>query len=670
MAGLEVTLFGSFEIRLADGAARELPGQKDRGLLAVLALPPGATHSRDKLAGLLWSDRGDRQARDSLKHALTRLRKGLASADATPIIADRQSVRLDPAAISIDVVVFERLLEDGSLAPLEQAMALYRGDLLDGISVRDPAFDDWLLVERQRLRHLVEEAAANLLRTSLASGALDNADAAARRLLSLDPLREEACRALMQSHSDRGETAQALKLYDALRERLQRELGVKPEPNTSQLYETIRQRNDAPVTTAADVGRSGENAPESAPLPLPDKPSIAVLAFENLSGDPEQDYFADGIVEDIINGLARFHTLFVIARHSTFVYKGQGVKVQDIGRDLGVQYVVEGSVRKSGQRVRVTIQLVEGKTGKHVWAERYDRDLDDIFAVQDEITQAIVSTLPGRLEDAGWKRVKQKRAANMTAYDYVLLGLGPFNRFSREDNLQARRMFLAAIDHDPLYARAHALLASTYIWDLFIYAESDQSLDQAFKSAEAALALDDEDGWSHAMLGFALFLRGQDEEAEIQFRRAVSLNPNDADAIAFMADALIYFGRWEEGLECIVKAKRINPFPPVYYHWYHGLALYSAREYEQAIMAIKQIRPLDRWHHGLLAMCYAQVNRLDEASAEIAMFVDARQKEISEHSPSVSVSDLDLALERVNRYRVQADRNHFLDGLRKAGLSV
>lgn len=422
----------------------------------------------------------------------------------------------------------------------------------------------------------------------------------------------------------------------------------------------------APDAATAAPG-SGE---EPAALPLPDKPSIAVLPFDNMSGDPQQEYFADGITEDIITGLSRFHTLFVIARNSTFVYKGRGVRVPDVGRELGVRYVVEGSVRKSERRVRVNAQLVDAETGKHVWAERYDRDLDDIFAVQDEITQAVVSTLPGRLESAGWERAKRKRTANMTAYDYVLLGLERFNRFSRDDNLQARRMFQAAIGLDASYARAHALLASTYIWDLFIYAESDQSLDLAFEAAGTALTLDDEDGWSNAILGFALFLRGQDEEAEIQFRRAVSLNPNDADAIAFMANALTYLGQWEEALECIVKAKRINPFPPAYYHWYHALALYSAREYAQAIRAIKRIRSLDRWHHGLLAMCCAQLGRRDEAGAEIALFADARRKEIRDRGAPVPAGDLGLVLDRVNRYRVQGDREHFLEGLRKAGLNL
>src|SRR5262245_28312446 len=245
MAVAELTLFGGLEVRLASGELVDLPGQKDRALLAVLALPPGATHSREKLAGLLWSDRGDEQARDSLKHSLIRLRQCFPSATAPPIVADRQSVRLDPTAVTSDTAAFERLVSEGTADALERATALYRGDLLDGIGIRDPAFEDWLLVERQRLRNLVEDALARLLVQSMANGARERAAAAARRLLSLDPLRESASRALMQIHAECGETSQALKLYEALRDRLHRELGVKPERQTIELYESIRQRRSA-----------------------------------------------------------------------------------------------------------------------------------------------------------------------------------------------------------------------------------------------------------------------------------------------------------------------------------------------------------------------------------------------------------------------------------------
>ncbi len=386
MAVMQLTLLGGFELRLASGQVVDLPGLKDRALLAILALPPGATHSRDKLASLLWSDRGDQQARDSLKHALTRLRQCLQDASPPPIVADRQSVRFDAAGVTVDVAAFERLLGDGTPQALEQAAALYRGDLLDGLGLRDAAFEDWLLVERQRLRHRAEEALTALLSQSLAAGARDSAAAAARRLLSLDPLREAACRALMQIHAERAEAAQALKVYETLRERLHRELGVKPEPETARLYESIRQRRAAPAPPAAatpPAQTEDEPRPAAVALPLPSKPSIAVLAFENLSGDPEQEYFADGMVEEIITALSRLRWLFVIARNSSFTYKGRAVDVKQIGRELGVRYVLEGSVRRAGNRVRIAGQLIDTSTGATLWADRFDGELRDIFDLQD-----------------------------------------------------------------------------------------------------------------------------------------------------------------------------------------------------------------------------------------------------------------------------------------------
>src|SRR5262249_44360215 len=342
MVVAEVTFLGGFGIKLA-GQVVDLPGQKDRALLAILALSPGVAHSRDKLASLLWGDRGDEQARGSLKHSLTNLRQCLQPVTPAPIVADRQSVRLDAAGVTIDVVAFELLLGSGTLETLEQATALYRGDLLDGIGLRDPAFEDWLLVERQRLRHRAEEALTTLIAQSLATGARERAATAARRLLSFDPLREAACRALMQAHAERAETAQALKVYETLRDRLHRELGVKPEAETTRLYEAIRQRRPAPAAPFSGPSLAATDdrpPPASAELPLPSKPSIAVLPFQNLSGDPEQEYFADGIVEEIITALSRMRWLFVIARNSSFAYKGRAVDAKQIGRELGVRYLL------------------------------------------------------------------------------------------------------------------------------------------------------------------------------------------------------------------------------------------------------------------------------------------------------------------------------------------
>ena len=239
MAVIELTLLGGFTARWASGQVIDLPGQKDRALLAILALRPGVSFTRDKLAGLLWSDRADKQARDSLKHSLNYLRRCLHQACESMIVTDRHSVALDSTAMAVDVTVFEHLLSAGTQETLERAVALYRGDLLDGFAVQDPGFEGWLVGERQRLRLLVEEALTKLMDYSTVAGAKDRATKAARRLLLLDPLREVACRTLMQVEAHHGHTSQALKIYETLRNKLHRELGVTPEPATTQLYETI-----------------------------------------------------------------------------------------------------------------------------------------------------------------------------------------------------------------------------------------------------------------------------------------------------------------------------------------------------------------------------------------------------------------------------------------------
>jgi TolB-like protein/Tfp pilus assembly protein PilF len=406
---------------------------------------------------------------------------------------------------------------------------------------------------------------------------------------------------------------------------------------------------------------------EKPTLELPDKPSIAVLPFTNMSGDPEQEYFSDGITEDIITELSRFQSLFVIARTSSFTYKGQAVDVKRVGRELGVHYVVEGSVRKAGQRVRITAQLVDTANGNHIWAEHYDRELEDIFAVQDEVAQTIVSVLPGRLDDAAFERTKRKPTENLTAYDYVLRGIKIFKHMTRENCARAGQMFTKAIELDPEYARAHTLLANTHIWSVFMEWSTKEALGKAMKCCEVALAFDDKDSRAHTAIGFVLFLRRQDEESENHFQRAMILNPNDPDIAAFRADVLVYLGRWEEALEWINKAGRLNPFHPEYYDWYRALVLYSAHQYEQAAKAIKEMMNLDRWHHAYLAACLGQLGRFEEARKEATMFINIREKELKERGEPVPAGALDLALERADRYRNQADRDHFLDGLRKAG---
>lgn len=405
------------------------------------------------------------------------------------------------------------------------------------------------------------------------------------------------------------------------------------------------------------------------PAAISDRPSVAVLPFSNLSGDPAQDYFSDGITEDIITELSRFRSLLVMAHHSSFVYRARSSDLREIGHHLGVQYVVEGSARRIEKRVRVTVQLLDATSGFTLWTERYDREIEDIFAIQDEIVGKIVSALPVRLEDAGRGTARGKQTSNITAYDFVLLGNEKWRELTVRSMEEARNYFKRALGLDPAYARAHANTAWTIVCAAFLESPAAPSLDEARREIEIALDLDEYDAWSHSILAQLLFLQNRDQEAETHFERALALNPNDADVAAAFANVLVYWGHYQEALTWIQSAKRLNPFPPNIYHWYHALALYSARDYEQAIKVLRKPRSSDRWLHALLAASYAQTGRLTEANIEARMFVRERHLELSESGEATPLNTLELARIRANRYRNPIDRDHFLDGLRKAGLS-
>ncbi|WP_366842474.1 winged helix-turn-helix domain-containing protein [Reyranella sp.] len=417
------------------------------------------------------------------------------------------------------------------------------------------------------------------------------------------------------------------------------------------------------------------NAPEpaaraSSASVRPDRTSVAVLPFSNPGSDVDHEYFADGMVEDIITALSRFRSLLVIARNSSFAYRGKAVDIKQAGRELGVRYVVEGSVRRTNRELRVAVQLVDAESGYQLWSERYDRALADIFTVQDEIARAVVSTLPGRMEDAGRDIALRKQTSSMTAYDLVLLGNEQWRRLNRSGLAEAQERFRAAVALDPNYARAHANIAWTVVCAAFLETPAGLALDEALQEIETALDLDDDDAWSHGVFAQLLFLRNEDSRAERHFERALTLNPNDADVAAMFANILVYWGRWREALDWMATAKRLNPFPPNLYHWYHALALYSGRQYQAAIEALQGARSLHSWSLGLRAACHARLGMRAAARSDIDQFVRERHRELRENDEPVPADDLDLAATRAERYRHAADRKHFLDGLRKAGLGT
>jgi adenylate cyclase len=293
-------------------------------------------------------------------------------------------------------------------------------------------------------------------------------------------------------------------------------------------------------------------------LPLPDKPSIAVLPFVNMSEDPKQEYFSDGITEDLTTDLSKVSSLFVIARNSAFTYKGKAVKVQDVSKELGVRYVLEGSVRKAGDQVRVTTQLIDATTGGHLWSERYDRPLPDIFSLQDEIRQKIVFALKVKLTPEEQERFQRALTKSLEAYDYYLRG-GEHLLRTREANAQARQMYERALELDPQYAGACALLSLTYSMEWFWHGGQDQTLEQASELAQKAIALDESLPVAHFALGWAYLLKRQHDQAQAKMERAIMLAPNFAGGYEELSFVLHTSGKAQEAVPVATKAVRLSP---------------------------------------------------------------------------------------------------------------
>jgi adenylate cyclase len=400
--------------------------------------------------------------------------------------------------------------------------------------------------------------------------------------------------------------------------------------------------------------------PESAGLPLPDRPSVAVLPFTNLSQDPAQEYFSDGVTEDLITGLSKVSGLFVIARNSSFTYKGKPVKVGDVGRDLGVRYVLEGGVQRSGSRVRITAQLVDAATGYHIWAERYDREASDIFAVQDEVTQQIVRAMAVRLTEGERGRLGRAPTGVLEAYDLVLRGHEERNRTTREGNAEARRLFQKAIDLDPGYAAAYLGLSWTYLqgWQL-LWSTDRESLERARALAEKASALNDNlVGTCHVLGQVYLWMRQHDRAIE-QAERGVALAPNDADGYETLAEILGWSGRAAESIVLIRRAMRLNPHFEFYYLWTLGHGYYLTERRQEALdtfAKLLQANPNFFPAYALRAVLFSELGRMHEAREAWSQ----TRKLI----PSVSMDSL---RERIP-YKRPADLDRLLSGMHRAAM--
>jgi TolB-like protein/class 3 adenylate cyclase/Tfp pilus assembly protein PilF len=433
----------------------------------------------------------------------------------------------------------------------------------------------------------------------------------------------------------------------------------------------IRLKNIARPIRAYRIGSAAGDrpAPKPGPVRKDDKPSIAVLPFTNMSGDPEQEYFSEGITEDIITEISRFRDLMVIARNSSFAYKGGAVSIAKVGQELGVAYVLEGSVRRSGNRVRITAQLVDAQSGSHIWADRYDREITDMFEVQDEITQKIVGMLAVGLEEDALERAKRKPPENLIAYDHWLRGKRLLWTVG-QNNLEARRHFEKAAAVDPEFSRAYSGLSVTYQMEALgfpIASEAAIAYDNAYSAARKALDLDEADYQAHISLAWSLLYRRRDYEGmKKHIDRAILLNPNDADSLANAVYLLALYGDAERAVACGDTAMRLNPRYPDWYTSFYSTALFAAKRYQEALAA--RIRVPDYFIDSTFigTAILAQMDRLGEARQWADRAVATLQATPGGRERAIS-GCIQLLLDN-NPFRRQEDRDHFAEAMRKAGV--
>jgi len=640
---LEVKVLGPFTTNWPDGRAVSLTSRKAQGVLTYLAVEQRGT--RDSLAGLFWGEHSEERARHNVRQTLSKIRSICG-----PVIATRGDLlSIDPGHCSVDVMEFLRLARSEDEASLKRCLDIYTGDLLQGTLPAEAEFDDWLRLARERLRQVACDAMDRFVRLLMAGDEHERAIAALKRRLAMDPACEPAHRNLMTSLTRMGRRSDALRQYRICADALERELGAEPSTETQALFASIRDADQSPdyrqsPVTITPVSRE------------PELPRVAVLPFENLSGKAD-DYFADGITEDIITSLSRFHSLQVIARGSTFVYKNKAAPDGEIAVALGAQFLVRGSVQRSGNRVRLNVQLLDGPASLTIWGQRYEIEMTDVFRVQDEITAILVSTLAGRLEATQLERARKATPQCLEAYDYLLRGKDHHHRFTEDDCAVCIEMFNHAIDHDPHYAVAHAWLAcglgQAMVWGL-----DDRStlVDRAQAAAERGLELDQNESECHRILA-QVYLTRRDVSRALKYQeRALFLNPNDDRSVCAMGEILCFSGRHEEAEQWVRKSMSLNPYHPQRYWTHLARALLHLGRPAEALEVLEQIgRP-----------------RGDDLAYAIAASVEAGDKDAMKRNMDalrIAFPDFDAsAFVDSLPYEHAADRDFLRGALMNAGL--
>jgi len=652
-----INLFGRLSVLDADGAEVQISGKKPQALLAFLALNPGQPQSRERLAGLLWGDRFDDQARQSLRQCVSKLRKSLGDGSGEILLIEGDQISLNMADVVVDAVIFESLSKSDTSDAMTAAIDLFNAPLLSGFYIKQAEFDDWLEHEREHHSELAFNIFERLAQQQSTDGKFENAILTARRALAIDPLSEKVHRTLMQFYADSGQRSAALKQYQICSDLLERELDAEPDAATQKLHKELLS------------SQSGEaEAPKESVVPgkktSGDKPTIAVLPFDDMSAAKDQEYFANGMTEDIITALTKYRWLSIIARNSSFSYKGKSLDLRQVGVELGANYIVEGSVRRADNRIRITAQLIDAETGNHIWANKYDRSIEDIFAVQDEITETLAATIEPELALAEAQRVATKSTDNLAAWDCYHIGLFHAYNFSNAENLEAQKYFRKAIEIDPNFGAAYARLSYTMILSAVYYeAEpTEELLDEALSLAKRAAEIDNQDAGAHFAVGRAHLARGEYDVSVDELKTAIDLNPSMAMAHCGLGDSLAYAGQLEESIACFDDAIRLSPHDP--YRWaflmYGSLAYLFLKQHDKAIEWARQAIRLPNSHYrsnAVLISALGHTGQTEKAQEALS--------ELLKRQPDYSCK---VARNSLFYVKDAGQVDHYVEGLRLAGL--
>jgi TolB-like protein/DNA-binding SARP family transcriptional activator/Flp pilus assembly protein TadD len=642
-------LLGGFELRMLLDSQRVVSlGKRECALLAYLALSPNCRQARRKLATLLWGDTADEAASNSLRTSVWSVRRALGDAEHRFIASEGEDIVLDATAFDVDALAFRRLASQSGRVDLEAAANLYSGEFLDGVGIESEEFESWRRGETARSRDQAIDVLSRLMSLFAESGETERAIKAGARILSLEPLHEAAARRLMRLYGESGRRGAAVQLYRALADALRTELDAKPEAETRAVFAEIahggEERRNDPIATDASPPPAARQlaladgalrqakmsklnwilagglaaamaifliyqlAPPASPA---NAISVAVLPFTNLSGDANQEFFSDGMTEEITAALSKVPNLRVVARTSAFQFKAQNQDLRVVGQELGTNHLIEGSVRRVGDRVRITAQLIKVDDGTHLWTETYDRQLTDIFAIQEDIAVAIAGALSVPLGLQQGDTLVSNRTIDPESYQQflrarmILRNRGP--QGSQQSTVQDRfagavAMLEQVVARDPGYAPAWALLAMM---------TSDPSKKEA--AAREAIRLDPRNAAGYGALAQTeAFGLGNFARYEDLLRQALALDPNEPEVLNFLAAMLTSAGRIKEALSIRERLRTVEPFIPQYNNHIANVMLIDGQN--EAAIAILEALPAASRFNVTLAHAYAAEERYGEAA--------------------------------------------------------